>query len=115
EFLFSLFRRALDSYRAFLKTKHRSKHSGTPLHSFIMPGDSDSSPASTPPSSVTVSRNLPDTAALLLVLICYVHILRLHVALFAHIQQYLQFISETGDRTINALPGLCGFDNFPLR
>lgn len=51
---------------------------------------SDSSPASTEPSNIGVSRTQPDTATLLLVLICYVHILRLHVALFAHIQQYLQ-------------------------
>lgn len=74
------------------------------------------SPAtSTQPSSVGGPQPQVDTSTLLLVLTCYIHILRLHVALFAHIREYLQLVSESEDRTINPLPGLCGFDNFPLR
>ena len=75
----------------------------------------DASVASTPPSSVGGPTNKTESSTLLLLLICYVHILRLHVALFWHIQSYLQVLSESGDPTINPLPGLCGFDNLPLR
>ncbi|KAK5652235.1 hypothetical protein OQA88_10732 [Cercophora sp. LCS_1] len=69
----------------------------------------------TQPSSAASAQSPLDTSTLLLVLLCYIHILRLHVALFAHIRVYLQFVSESEDRTINPLPGLCGFDNFPLQ
>ncbi|CRG91781.1 Transient receptor potential cation channel subfamily M member 4 [Talaromyces islandicus] len=75
-------------------------------------------------SSTTASKQLsdmlmPDThldsSVLLLLLTCYIHTLRLHVALFWHIKQYIQAISETGHRTIHPLPGLYGFSNFPLQ
>ncbi|KAK3370717.1 hypothetical protein B0T24DRAFT_626824 [Lasiosphaeria ovina] len=75
-----------------------------------------SSLASTPESIATSpAADQPDTSTLLLILVCYVHILRLHVALFTHIRQYFQMISQSNDRTILPLPGLCGFDNFPLQ
>ncbi|KAM7214157.1 hypothetical protein V8F06_010472 [Rhypophila decipiens] len=56
-----------------------------------------------------------DTSTFLVILACYIHILRLNVALFAHIREYFQMVSESDNRTINPLPGLCGFDNFPLQ
>ena len=77
--------------------------------------ESPSTSTATQASSAGGSHAPVDTSTLLLILACYIHILRLHVALFLHIQEYLQLISESDDRTINPLPGLCGFDNFPLR
>jgi hypothetical protein len=73
---------------------------------------SDFSPASTPPRD---SRTQPDIATLLLVLICYINLLRLHGTFFAHMQQHLQAVSESDKRTINPLPGLRGFSSIPLR
>ncbi|KAK0705862.1 hypothetical protein B0T26DRAFT_724769 [Lasiosphaeria miniovina] len=85
--------------------------------------DSGSSNATSPSSLASAPESIatspaaaqPDTSTLLLILVCYLHILRLHVALFTHIRQYFQIISESNDRTILPLPGLCGFDNFPLQ
>lgn len=51
---------------------------------------SDSSPSSSQPSDTSsLLKACPDIALLLLILICYIHVLRLHVALFAHIELYL--------------------------
>ncbi|KAK3369912.1 hypothetical protein B0H63DRAFT_304330 [Podospora didyma] len=74
-------------------------------------------PSPQPSNSSTASgpKNYPDMSTLLLVLICYVHVLRLHVALFAHIRDYLQILAESENRTLPTLPGgLPGFDNFPV-
>ena len=75
------------------------------------------SSALTPPNSATSGTppNKSDTATLLIVYLCYIHVPRLHVALFAHIRQYSLLVSENDDRTANPLPGLCGFDSFSLR
>jgi len=73
-----------------------------------------SSLASMQPSSNGVSRTQLDSATQLQVLICYVHVLRLNVALFAHMGEYLQIISESNERTISPLPRFCGFSNIPL-
>ena len=67
------------------------------------------------PCSTTLSQVEPDESILGLVLNCYIYILKLHVALFAHIQQYLQMVAESENPTVVPLPGLCGFDNLPLR
>jgi hypothetical protein len=75
---------------------------------------SDTSSPSAAPSDTGAERNPLDKSVLLLILICYVHILRLHVGLFRHIAQYLQFVSESAERTVIPLPSLCGFSNFPL-
>ncbi|KAK4112820.1 hypothetical protein N656DRAFT_779052 [Canariomyces notabilis] len=56
-----------------------------------------------------------DSATLLLILICYVHVLRLHVALFAHAYEYFLLLSQSGNSTIDPIPGLCGLGNFPVR
>ncbi|XXG94031.1 hypothetical protein Hte_000282 [Hypoxylon texense] len=50
----------------------------------------------------------------LLILSCYVHILRLYVVLFAHIHQFLEEIANSDDPTLCAIPDL-GFGNFPLQ
>ncbi|KAK0652672.1 hypothetical protein B0T16DRAFT_406620 [Cercophora newfieldiana] len=77
-------------------------------------GDDKFAPT-TPSSGVTASRSSLDSSTLLLVLVCYIHVLKLYVALFAHIREYLQLVSESEDRTIHPLPRLAGFDNFPLQ
>lgn len=50
----------------------------------------------------------------LLILSCYVHMLRLYVILFAHIHEFLEEIANSDDPTLCAIPDL-GFGNFPLR
>ncbi|KAK4206766.1 hypothetical protein QBC37DRAFT_457647 [Rhypophila decipiens] len=78
-------------------------------------GESPSVSTTTQASSAGGPHAPVDTSILLLILACYIHILRLNVALFAHIREYFQMVSESDNRTINPLPGLCGFGNFPLR
>lgn len=51
-----------------------------------------------------------DSASVLLIITCYVHILRLHVVLFWHLQQDLEPTSD-GDN----MHGVCRFGNLPLR
>ena len=96
-----------------------SGYASTSTSTSISPDDSSqasySSPPSTQPIGISAPKSQPDGATQLLVLICYVHVLKLHVALFAHIQHYLQAISETDERTLNPLPRLSGFSNIPLR
>ncbi|KAK7972635.1 hypothetical protein PG988_006769 [Apiospora saccharicola] len=50
-----------------------------------------------------------DSATVLLVITCYVHILRLHVVLFWHIAQDLQLTSD-----VEKMHGVCHFGNLPL-
>ncbi|KAM7193011.1 hypothetical protein V8F33_008059 [Rhypophila sp. PSN 637] len=78
-------------------------------------GESPSVSTTTQASSSSGPHAPGDTSTLLLILACYIHILRLNVALFAHIREYFQMVSESDNRTIKPLPGLCGFDNFPLQ
>ncbi|KAK7946377.1 uncharacterized protein PG986_010698 [Apiospora aurea] len=52
----------------------------------------------------------PDSATVLLIITCYVHVLRLHVALFWHIQQDLQRASDA-----NKTHGVCQSGNIPLQ
>lgn len=66
-------------------------------------------------SGIDLFKTQHECSTQLLVLICYVHILKVHVALFAHIQRYLENIAETEERILNPLPRLFGFDNIPLR
>lgn len=80
-----------------------------------MHGFESSTAASKQPNDMVVRGTHLDSSVPLLLLTCYIHTLRLHVALFWHIKQYIQAISETDHRTIYLLPGLYGFSNFPLR
>jgi hypothetical protein len=73
------------------------------------------SPTYTQPSDKDRPISQLDSSILLSLLICYIHILRLNVALFLHFQQYLQAISKTDKPAIYPLPGLYGFSDFPLR
>ncbi|KAK8070710.1 C6 zinc finger domain protein [Apiospora hydei] len=57
-----------------------------------------------------VTASAPDSATVLLIITCYVHVLRLHVALFWHIQQDLQRASDA-----NKTHGVCQFGNIPLQ
>jgi hypothetical protein len=97
-------------------SQHYSGYLGTSSSTSWAPYDTSSNtePSSAPPSDPVPGKPPPDHSVLLLVLICYIHILRLHVALFSHIAEYVQFVSESEERTIIPLPSLCGFSNFPL-
>lgn len=55
-----------------------------------------------------------DNAALLLILTCYVHILRLYVVVFAHVHIFLVEIASSNDRFICPIPNL-SFNQFPIR
>jgi hypothetical protein len=91
---------------------YASTSASTPLsHDDSMQGSESSEQL----SDMAVCHTQVDSSVLLLLLTCYIHTLRLHVALFWHIQQYIQAVSETDHRTIHPLPGLYGFSNFPLR
>ncbi|KAK8023868.1 hypothetical protein PG993_011934 [Apiospora rasikravindrae] len=61
-------------------------------------------------TSLATTAPTTDSATVLLVITCYVHILRLHVALFWHIQQDLQRSSDS-----NKTQGVCQFGNIPLQ
>ncbi|KAI0113636.1 hypothetical protein GGR51DRAFT_19540 [Nemania sp. FL0031] len=54
-----------------------------------------------------------DITTLLLILSCYVQVLRLYVILFAHIYQFLLDIAESDDPTLCPLPNM-GFGTFAL-
>lgn len=71
--------------------------------------------ATTLSSGIRGSQPRVDSSTLLLLLICYIHILKLHVAMFAHVRSYLELVAESEDPTLGTLPSLYGFDNFPLR
>lgn len=72
--------------------------------------------ASTPPSSTgSAPKPLPDPSMISLALICYVHILRLHVAVLAHIRRYLENVADTDHGKIAPISGFCGFDECHLR
>ncbi|KAK7706312.1 hypothetical protein SLS64_007652 [Diaporthe eres] len=72
--------------------------------------------ASTPPSSTSSApKPPPDPSMISLALICYVHILRLHVAVFAHIRRYLENVADTDHGTMTPISGFCGFDECRLR
>lgn len=67
--------------------------------------------ASTPPRSTSPApKPTPDPSMVSLALICYVHILRLHVAVFAHIRRYLENVADTAQGTITPVSGFCGSD-----
>ncbi|KAI0379119.1 hypothetical protein F5Y04DRAFT_290583 [Hypomontagnella monticulosa] len=55
-----------------------------------------------------------DVATQLLILSCYVHVLRLYVVLFAYIHRFLREIADSDDPTLCPIPDL-GFGNFPLQ
>lgn len=84
-----------------------------------MPISSPSSPdlaASTPPSSTrAAAKPPPDPSMVSLALICYVHVLRLHVAVFAHIRRYLEHVADTDHGTMTPISGFCGLDECQLR
>ncbi|KAI0426548.1 hypothetical protein F5Y09DRAFT_318597 [Xylaria sp. FL1042] len=54
-----------------------------------------------------------DTSTLLLVLSCYVQVLRLYVVLFAHIHQFVLGVAESDDPTLCPLPNM-EFGNFAV-
>ncbi|KAK4450285.1 hypothetical protein QBC34DRAFT_78098 [Podospora aff. communis PSN243] len=70
-------------------------------------------PAATPSSSLCNPHTRVDPSTLLLILLCYVHVLKLHVAFFAHVREYFEELAENDDPTVPPLPGLYGFDDFP--
>jgi hypothetical protein len=57
----------------------------------------------------------PDPSMISLALICYVHILRLHVAVFTHIRRYLEHVADTNHGRMTPISGFCGFDECHLR
>lgn len=70
----------------------------------------------TPPSSTSAPpKSPPDPSMISLALICYVHILRLHVAVFAHIRRYLEHVADTDHGKMTPISGFCGFDECHLR
>lgn len=72
--------------------------------------------ASTPPSSTSSApKPPPDPSMISLALICYVHILRLHVAVFEHIRRYLETVADSDHGTMTPISGFCGFDECHLR
>ncbi|KAI1132428.1 hypothetical protein F5Y10DRAFT_208032 [Nemania abortiva] len=74
--------------------------------------NSNSSESPTNLSSKTLDGNRSvDITTLLLVLSCYVQVLRLYVILFSHLHQFLQEIAESDDPTLCPLPDM-GFGNF---
>ncbi|EPE30391.1 Zn2/Cys6 DNA-binding protein [Glarea lozoyensis ATCC 20868] len=95
---------------------HYSGYLGTHTDTLEVPYDGSSSTytPSAPSNDTRLDNTKPDSSTLLLVLVCYIHLLKLHVALFRHIEHYLHFVSESEERTIIPLPRLCGFSNFPL-
>lgn len=96
-----------------------SSSSSSSISSGIMSTSSPSSPdpaASTPPSSTSPApKPPPDPSMISLALICYVHILRLHVAVFAHILRYLENVADTDHGTMTPISGFCGSDGCHLR
>ncbi|KAI0013520.1 hypothetical protein F4779DRAFT_399868 [Xylariaceae sp. FL0662B] len=82
--------------------------SPTPASLFSSSSSSSGQMASSEPNVAS------DVTTLLLILSCYVHVLRLYVVLFTHIHQFLQEIADSDEPTLCAIPDL-GFGNFPLQ
>ena len=102
------------------RTETSSDSASTVLSTSSAPDDSDASLASTPGTTLQSSLGAPgdakpDPTTQMQALICYIYVLRLHVAVFAHIREYIQMISESDDPTINPLPGLCGTGDISFR
>ncbi|KAH8897380.1 hypothetical protein GQ53DRAFT_743099 [Thozetella sp. PMI_491] len=75
---------------------------------------SDFSDASTPSGRGVLPKAPLDTATVLLILTCYIYLLRLHVALFNRIQRYLQDVAESDEHSIGPIPGLGGFGSLAV-
>lgn len=99
--------------------KAASSSSSSSSNSSRLSISSPSSPdlaASTPPRSTSSAPKPPsDPCVISLALICYVHILRLHVAVFAHIRRYLENVADTEHGTMTPISGFCGSDECRLR
>ncbi|KAI0799233.1 hypothetical protein GGR55DRAFT_670538 [Xylaria sp. FL0064] len=65
-------------------------------------------------SSIEATDAHLDVTILLLIISCYVNVLRIYVILFAYIHQFLLEISESDNPVLCPIPGL-GFGRFPLR
>lgn len=89
-----------------------SSSSGISISSRSSPDLADSTP---PSSTSSAPKPPPDPSMISLALICYVHILRLHVAVFAHIRRYLEHVADTDHGTMTPISGFCGFDECQLR
>ena len=100
---------------AKLPATHNNHPSTSSTTSSYQIDSCESSDSSSVQPDYSTSEPPLDFSLLTLVLVCYVHILKLHVALFEHIQQYLQTVAESDDPKLIPLPGLCGLDNLPLR
>lgn len=102
-----------------VSSHHYRKAASSSSSSSRMSISSPSSPdlaASTPPSSTSPApKPAPDPSMMSLALICYVHILRLHVAVFAHIWRYLENVADTDHGTMTPISGFCGSDECRLR
>ncbi|KAH8779753.1 hypothetical protein F5883DRAFT_540531 [Diaporthe sp. PMI_573] len=102
-----------------MATSSNSSSSSSSSSSSRMSTSSASSPdlaASTPPSSMSSApKPPPDPSMISLALICYVHILRLHVAVFTHIRQYLEHVADTNHGRMTPISGFCGFDECHLQ
>ncbi|RYO78506.1 hypothetical protein DL766_009226 [Monosporascus sp. MC13-8B] len=55
-----------------------------------------------------------DTTVLLLILTCYINVVRLYVVLFTQTLDFLEDVSASEDSAFGLLPGLC-FGNFPIQ
>lgn len=65
-------------------------------------------------SSSNLGRSLSSITTQLLILTCFVHVLRLFVVLFSRIENYLQQVARSDDPFIGPISGLC-FARVPLR
>ncbi|KAI1381464.1 hypothetical protein F4677DRAFT_403085 [Hypoxylon crocopeplum] len=73
-------------------------------------------PAQPSPKSTAGNESgvISDTAILLLILTCYIHVLRIYVVLSTHVCDFLLEISQSDERSICPLPGF-DFGNIPLQ
>lgn len=74
---------------------------------------SSTSPVSITPGDSRPPRDGPDPATLLLVLACYIHLLRAYVLLFERICAFLERIADSDDPYLQPVPGL-SFGHLPL-
>lgn len=73
------------------------------------------SAASTPPRTIALTpKTPPDASMVSLALLCYMSVLRLHVAIFAHLLNYLELVANSDHPVISPIAGFCGLEKCPL-
>ncbi|KAI1312055.1 hypothetical protein F5Y03DRAFT_263122 [Xylaria venustula] len=110
EDMLSITRRFIEILEAL---SHESALATTPTSSESGSDSNSSEPRLGISSEHLCGNRSVDTTTLLLVLSCYVQVLRLYVILFAHIHQYLVKLTENGTATLCPLPNM-GFGNFEI-